>query len=121
MIRGRTGDAGRRLDHIQPVHGVAGAIQFAAARGFLRVANVSRTAAQKVGIERKDDVSPLRAINRVEVAAEGELRALARAVTYGGLPLVPCGLRKKRQERLNLCRERRRSDNAAQDAESRAV
>jgi len=58
---------------------------------------VSRAATKEIGIERKDDVGLLRAINGVEVAAKGELRALARAVANSRLPLVPLGLRKKRQ------------------------
>src|SRR5258708_25769085 len=92
MIRGRTGDAGRRLDHIEPVHRVVRAIQLAAAREFSCIAAVSRATAQEIRIERKDNVSLLRAINRVEVAAKGELRALARAVADGGVPPVPPGL-----------------------------
>src|SRR6266849_2153944 len=121
MIRGRTGDAGRRLDNIEPVHRVSRAIQLAAPREFSRVADVSRAAAQEIGIERKDNVSLLRPVNRVEVVAKGKLRTLARAVADGRLPLVPLGLRKKCQERLNLCGKRRRSDDTCQDAETRAV
>jgi len=88
------------------VHRVIRAIQFAAAREFSRVANMSRAAAQEIGIERKNDVSILRAINRIDVASKGELRALARAVADSWLPLVPLGFRKQRQERLNLRGER---------------
>src|SRR5713226_464113 len=107
MIRSSTGDARRRLDHIEPVRRVTRAIQFAAPRKFSRIPDVPRAAAQEIGIERKDDVSLLWPINRVEVAAKGELRALARAVADGRLPLVPLGLRKNRQERLNLRGNRR--------------
>src|SRR5260370_31102244 len=96
MIRGRPGDARGRLDHIQPVHCVVRAVQLAPSREFSRIADVARTAAQEIGIERKDDVRFFQAVNRVEVAAKGKLRALARAVADGSLPLVPLGLRTKR-------------------------
>src|SRR6266403_2289794 len=112
VIRGRTGHARRRLDDVEPVHGVMRSIQFAPLREFSRIADVSRAAAQEIGIERKDNISLLRAINRVEVAAKSELGTLARAVTDSRLPLVPLGLRKKRQERLNLSGKRGRSDNS---------
>ncbi len=121
MIRGRTGDAGRRLNHIEPVHRVTRATQLAAAREFSRVADVSRAATQEIGIERKDDIGLFREIHRVEVVAKGKLRAFTRAVADGGLPLVPFGLRKKRKERLNLRGQRRRSDDTGQDAETRAA
>jgi len=97
MIRGCSGDARRRLNHIEPIHRIVRAIQLAAPREFSRVADVPRAAAKEIGIERKDDVSLFRAIDRVDVAAKGELRAFARAVADGGFPLVPLGLRKKRQ------------------------
>src|SRR5260370_20664955 len=121
MIRGRAGNAGRRLNHIEPVHRVVRASELAAPRKFSRVTDVSRAAAQEIRIERKDDVSFFRAVNRVEVAAKRKLGALARTVADSGLPLVPLGLRKKRQERLNLRGQRRRSDNSGQNAQTRAV
>src|SRR6266852_5534650 len=121
MIRGRPGDAGRRLNHIEPVHRVVRASELAAPRKFSRVPDVPRAAAKEIGIERKDDVSLLRAINRVEVAAKRKLRALACTVADGRLPLAPLGLRKKRKQRLNLRGERRRSDNAGQYAETCTV
>src|SRR5260370_5160111 len=102
IMSGRTGCARRRRNHIAPVTRVAWSIQLPAPRKFCRIPDVSWAAAQEIGIERKDDVSLLRAVNRVEVPAKGQLRALARAVADGRLPLVPLGLRKKRQERLNL-------------------
>src|SRR5438132_13939560 len=113
MICSRASDAGCRLDYIQPVHLRTAAIPFeeliqvAAAREFSGVTDVSRAATQKIGVERENDVGLLHAVNRVEVTAEGELRAFARAVADGRLPLVPLGFRKKRQQRLNLCGERR--------------
>ena len=133
VIRSRTGDAGRRLDHIQPIHfhfreyfigkgvGFGPLAQQAAARKFSRVPDVPRAAAQEIGIERKDDVSLLRPVNRVDVTAECQLRALARAIADGGFPLMPLGFRKKRQERLNLRGKCRRIDNPSQDAKTSAV
>src|SRR5437016_13128239 len=109
MIRSGPGNAWRRLDYIQPVHLRAAAIPFeeliqvAAARKFARVADVSRAAAQEIGVERKDDGSLLHAVDGVDVAAEGQLRAFARAVAGGGVPLVPPGFRNRGQQRLNLC------------------
>src|SRR5882762_7720013 len=82
---------------------------------------MSRATAKKVRIERKDNVSLLGPVNSVEVASESKLRAFARAVADGGFPLVPLGLRKKRQQRLNLRGKRRRSDNPAQYTETGAV
>src|SRR5260370_31830511 len=119
IMSGRTGCARRRLNHVAPVRGVAWSIQLAAPRKFSRMPDVSWAAAQEIGMERKDDVSLGRAVNGVEVPAKGQLRALARAVADGRLPLVPLGLRKKRQERLNLRCNRGRCDNAGQDAETR--
>src|SRR5882672_12282676 len=115
MIRGGAGNARSRLNHIEPIHRVGRAVQLASARKFSGVANVSRAAAEEIRIERKDDVGLFRAVNRVEVTAESELRAFARAIADGGLPLMPFGLRKKRQERLNLRGERGRSDKTGQD------
>src|SRR6267378_2230160 len=127
MIRGRTGHTGRGLNHIQAIHLAAKAIdyreliQIAAARKFPDVANVSRPAAQEIGIEREDDFGLFDTINRIEITPESELRTLARAVADRRLPLVPFGFRKKGQQRLNLSGKRRRSDNSGQDAETRAV
>src|SRR5258708_15345836 len=63
MIGRRACDAGRRLNDIQAIHLAAKAIdyreliQIAAARKFSRIGNVSRSAAPKIRIERKDNVS----------------------------------------------------------------
>src|SRR6267154_6783419 len=136
MIGRRAGDSGRGFDHVKATHRVdnafrnycsvqdlgrygrpdcgidfLGFVHIAAAREFSRVANVSRAAAQEIGIERKDDVSFFRTIDGVDVAAEGEFRAFARTIADSGLPLVPFGFRKKGQQRLNLRGKRRRSDN----------
>jgi len=106
MIRSRSGDARSWLDDVEPVHRIVRAIQLAAAREFSRVADVTGAAADEIRIERKDDVSLFWAVNRVEVTAESELRAFARAVADGRFPLMPLSLGKECQERLNLCRER---------------
>src|SRR5712664_4133875 len=112
MIGGRPGDARSRLNHIEPVHRVVRASKLAAPRKFFRIPDVPRAAAKEIGIERKDDVSLPRAVNRVEVGAKRKLRAFACTVADSWLPLVPLGLRNKRQQRLNLRGERRRSDNS---------
>src|SRR5205814_9704172 len=95
MIRSGPGNAWRRLDYIQTVHLRAAAVPFeelvqvAAARKLSRVADVSRATAQEIRVEREDDVGLLRTIDRINVAAKGKLRAFARAVANGGLPLMP--------------------------------
>src|SRR5260370_42550507 len=99
MIRGRAGDRRRWLDNVQTIHLAAGTpcflklIQFAAAIKLLHVANMSRPTGQEIGIQRQDDLGLLRTINRVDVAAEGKLGALARPVAAGWLPLLPAPLR----------------------------
>src|SRR6267154_6287445 len=121
MIRGGAGNARSRLNHIEPIHRVGRAVQLASARKFSGVANVSRAAAEEIRIERKDDVGLFRAVNRVEVTAESELRTFARAVADGRVPLMPLSLGKECQERLNLCCERGGCDKTGQDTETRAV
>src|SRR6267154_3702999 len=127
MIRGRTGHTGRGLDDIQAIHLAAGAIdyrelvQIPPPREFSCVANVSRTAAKEIRVERKNDVGPLDTINSIGVAAKSELRSFARAIANCRFPLVPFGLREKRQQRLNLRGKRWRSNNSGEDAESRAI
>src|SRR5438067_10093028 len=127
MICSRASDAGCGFNHVQTVHLRAAAVPFeelvqvAAARKFSRVADVSRATAQEIRVEREDDVGLLRTIDRINVAAKGKLRAFARAVADGWLPLMPFSLRKKRQQRLNLRSERRRSDNSGQNAETSPV
>src|ERR1700674_3091900 len=101
MIRARTRHTRRRLDHVQPVHLATFAIDFrvlielAAAVELFHVANMARTTGKEIGIEREDDLGLLRAVNGVDVIAKSELRAPARPVTDGRLPLVPLGLRIK--------------------------
>src|SRR5258708_18421557 len=63
MIRRRAGDARRRLDHIEPVHRVAWAIQFSAPRKFSRIPGWSRAAAQEIVIQRNNEVRLLHPIN----------------------------------------------------------
>ncbi len=77
-----------------------------------------RPAAQEIRIEREDDFRVFRVINRIHVASESELRALERSITKGGFPLVPFRLRIERQNRLNLRRKGRRSDDSRENAES---
>ena len=102
MIRARAGHARRGLDHVQAVHLATFAIDFgilielAAAIKLFHIANVPRSAGQEIGIERKDDLGLLRTINRVGVAAEGKLGALARPVAAGRFPLMPLRLRVER-------------------------
>src|SRR5258706_15046962 len=67
MIRGRTGDAWRRLDDIEPVHRIVRVIQLAPPRELSRVADVSPAATNEIGIERKDDDGLLPAVNVVQV------------------------------------------------------
>src|SRR3989442_2021859 len=123
MICAGTSHAWRRLDHIEPTHFATEAIEFgklvelAPARKLSGIPNVSRAAAQEIRIERKNDFRHFGAINRIHVAAESELRALEYPVTKGGFPLVPFCLRIKRQNRLNLRRESRRSDDSGENAE----
>src|SRR5258708_40315082 len=99
MIRGRAGDRRRGLDNVQTIHLAAGTpcflklIQFAAAIKLLHVANMSRPTGQEIGIERQDDLRLLRTINRVALAAESKLGALARPVASGRSPLMPPRLR----------------------------
>src|SRR5712664_1609671 len=127
MIRRRAGNARRRLHHVQPVHLAVSAtdfyelIQFAAARKFSRVPDVSRTAAEKIGVQREDYIRFFRTINRVDVISKRQLRAFACAVADRWFPLMPFGLWIECKDRLDLRRQRRRSDNGGQNAESRAI
>ena len=128
MIGAGAGDARGRLDDIEPIHLISDCRldwarfgQLAAARKFSGVANVAGAAAKEIGIEREDHFRFFHAIDGVEVAAEGKLRAFARAVAYGRLPLMPLGFRKERQDGLNLGGERRRCERTGQDAEARAI
>src|SRR5260370_32338089 len=91
VIRGRARDAGRRLDHIQPVHRVVWAVQLAAPRKFSCIPDVPWAAAQEIGGEREEDFAFLRAINSSDLPAGGKLRALARPVAASRLPLMPLG------------------------------
>src|SRR5712664_1040621 len=79
MIRRRAGDARRRLHHIQPVHLVRNAVQLATARKFSRVADVSRPAAEEIGVQREEHVRFFRAINSVDVISKRQLPTFARA------------------------------------------
>src|SRR6266851_8865910 len=123
MIRARARYARRRLNHIEAIHLAASAtdfcelIQFATTRKLSRVPDVSRTAAEEIGIEREDHVGLFRTVNRVDVAPKSQLRALARAIAHRRLPPVPLGLRIQRGKRLGVRGERRRLDDAAEDAE----
>src|SRR5882672_2322049 len=121
MIRARARDGRRRLNYIQPVHGVARPAQFAAAVKLLHIANVPGPGGQKVRIQRKNYVGLLRTIHSVDVTRKRELAALSRTVAPRRFPLVPLGARYLFQEVLDLRSERRRSDRAGQNSEARAT
>src|SRR5262245_13041929 len=82
---------------------------------------MARAAAKKIRIERENDVSFLRAINGVDVAAKGEDRALSSTVTRGWFPLMPFRLRIERENRLQLRSQRRRIDDSRENAEALAA
>ena len=69
----------------------------AAARGEIaRVAEAAGPQAEEVGVEREDHVGALESVLRVDVFAEGELRAGARVVAARGIPLMPLRRREAR-------------------------
>src|SRR5713101_2637848 len=118
MIRGRTRDAWRGLNNIEPIHfhfreyligQWVGPVlaQLAPAGKLSRVTDVAWSAAKEIRVQREDDFGPLRTVNRVDVGSESYLRSLTRTIAYGRLPLVPFGPRIERQKRLNLRGERR--------------
>ena len=88
MIRARAGARGHRLDHVQAIHPI-GLLGMAPCGEILRVAETARSAAEKVGVEGEDDVSPIEAVLLVDVLAEGELRAGTRAFAARRIPLMP--------------------------------
>ena len=82
---------------------------------------MSRPAAEKIRIQRQDHIRFFRTINRVDVVSKRQLPSFAPAVADRRFPLVPFGLRIQGQQRLDLRRQRRRSDNTGQNAETGAI
>src|SRR5271155_2074946 len=117
MIRARSRDGRRRLNHIQPVHRVAGTAQLAATVKLLHVTDMPRPAGQEIRIQRKNNVSLFRTIHGADIASESELSAFASAVAPSRLPLVPLRTRDIFEDALDLRGKRRRSDRARQDPE----
>ena len=93
VVGARSRHARRGLYNVQPVHRGARAVQLATFVKLPRVPNVPRTAGEKIRIERQNDVRFSRTVNGVDVSPERQLRAFARAVAYGWLPMVPFGQR----------------------------
>ena len=77
VVGTRAGRGRHGLDRVQAVHAL-GLLGTPAGREVARVAKRARSAAEKVGVEREDDVRPIEAVLRVDVLAEREL-APARA------------------------------------------
>ena len=63
----------------------------------------------------------LEAVLRVDVLAERQLRAGARVVAAGRIPLMPPRRRKAREQLADLRGERRRADRLGQDAQAGAL
>ena len=94
----------------------------AAPRGEVaRVAEAAGPAGEEVGVEREDDVGLVEAVLRVDVLAEGELRARARVLAARRIPLMPLGRRKLARGVADLRGERRRADRLGEDAEAGAL
>ena len=115
--------AGRRrhaLERVEPVHAI-GLLGTPPRREVARVAQRARSAAEEVGVERQDDVGLLEAVLRVDVLAERQLRAGARVLAAGRIPLMPFRGREAREQLADLRRQRRRVDRLGQDAEAGAL
>jgi hypothetical protein len=115
MIGVGAGDGRYRLCDIQAVQRVVGRIHPAPRREVLRVADGRRTEPEEVGVERDDDVGPIEVIERRRARGAALHRAVHR------VPLVPLGLRERRQQRLNLIDHRRRRDRLGQQPQAAAT
>ena len=88
VIGARAGGRGHALDGVQPVHAIG--LFGPPARGEVaRVAKPARSAAEEVGVERQDHVGLIEPVLRLDVLAERELGAGARAVAARRIPLMP--------------------------------
>lgn len=106
MVGVRAGDRERALHGVEAVQGTAVA-RAAAAGELARVADVAGAAGDQVGVEDENDVGLLKVVDGVDVGAEREPRADARAVAANRLPLMPARLRQLGEERLDLGCQRR--------------
>ncbi len=82
---------------------------------------MARPARKKIGIERQDHVGPGHVVHRVDIGAEGQLGPGAGAVGAGRLILVPARGGKRRQQGLDLRRERRGGHRLGQHPQTGAV
>ncbi len=73
---------------------------------------------ERVGVERDDGVGLREVVPRLDGLPVREPGARPHGVAAGGLPLVPAGLRHRREDGAELSGERRRRDRLGQDPQA---
>jgi hypothetical protein len=121
VVRAGTGVGRRALDRIEPVELGAVALDAPPRRERARVLQAAVAGAEKVGVEREDDVRALDGVLRIDVLAECEPAALPGVVAPEWLPLHPLGLRQPAEQLVHLRAQRGRGDGLAEDTEARPL
>ena len=80
-------------------------LQIAAGREIARVAHVSRTGSEEIGIQRNDNVRLIEAIYRIDGLAEGQPSAFDDAIAAARFILMPFGFRELLEKRYAAARQ----------------
>src|SRR5688572_25335347 len=107
MVRFRARVRRRALDRIQAIELRTIAFDATAGRERARVFQAVVPGAEKIGVERQDDVGAIHGVLGIDVFAERQPAALARVVTAEWLPLHPLRPREPAEELLRLRAKRR--------------